>query len=197
MEVFLVYVIVYVSVIIAKSLDSFTMASYTVEQNVQMITIYYENECSLVKTLCPLAQFMADAVGPQNCLSTIWCPNSRSVVLPHSTKPTPPVCRRNSRSAENIAVVRGSVQEDPMQSIPDRAQKLGLSQTSTWLILHWDLDLHPYKIQLTPNLKVNNYKQRCVFAERVFECLAENPDFGRKVIFSDKVHSSINCYVNK
>ncbi|KAJ8947079.1 hypothetical protein NQ318_019975 [Aromia moschata] len=85
-----------------------TMASYTTEQHVQMIKLYYQNECSL-----------------------------------HSVR------QRNARSIENIAAVRVSVQENPRQYIPRRAQELGLSQTSTWRILHRDLGLHPYKIQLT------------------------------------------------
>ncbi|KAJ8960505.1 hypothetical protein NQ318_013789 [Aromia moschata] len=63
-----------------------------------------------------------------------------------------PVCQRNARSAEIIAAVRVSVQENPRQSIPHRAQELGLSQTSTWRILRRDLGLHPYKIQLTEEL---------------------------------------------
>ncbi|KAJ8944806.1 hypothetical protein NQ318_013140 [Aromia moschata] len=62
-----------------------------------------------------------------------------------------PVHQRNARSVENIAAVRVSVQENPRQSI--RAQELGLSQTSTQRILRWDLGLHPYKIQLTQELK--------------------------------------------
>ena len=42
-----------------------------------------------------------------------------------------PVRQRNARSAENIAAVRENVQ-NPRQSIPRRAQELGLLQTSTW-----------------------------------------------------------------
>ena len=41
-----------------------------------------------------------------------------------------PVHHRNIRSAENIAVVAQSVEEDPNLSIPRRAQHLGLSYGS-------------------------------------------------------------------
>jgi len=37
-----------------------------------------------------------------------------------------------------------------------RSQELGLSATSTWRILRRDLGLHPYKIQLTQELKIND-----------------------------------------
>lgn len=46
-----------------------------------------------------------------------------------------PIRRRNSRSAENIPTVSESMQENPRQSIPRRAQELDLSQTLTWRIL--------------------------------------------------------------
>ncbi|KAG8289458.1 hypothetical protein J6590_104028 [Homalodisca vitripennis] len=48
-----------------------------------------------------------------------------------NNQPTPRR-ERNSRSIENVATVRESVQRNPRQSIPRRAQELGLSQTSTW-----------------------------------------------------------------
>jgi len=41
------------------------------------------------------------------------------------------VRRRNARSAENIAAVRESVQENPRWSISRRSQEFGLSAIST------------------------------------------------------------------
>ncbi|KAJ8940744.1 hypothetical protein NQ318_005495 [Aromia moschata] len=58
------------------------------------------------------------------------------------------------QSAENIAAVRESVQENPKQSILRRSQELGFSKTTTWRILRRGLGLHPYKIQLTQELKI-------------------------------------------
>jgi len=52
------------------------------------------------------------------------------------------VRQRNVRSAENIAAVRDSVQENPRQSISRCAQEVGLSQASTLQILRSDLGLH-------------------------------------------------------
>jgi len=86
-----------------------------------------------------------------------------------NNQPTP-VHRRNARS-ENIAAVR--VRENPRRSISRRSQELGLSVTSTWQILRWDLSLHPYKIQLIQELKVNDHRQRHVFADWVLEQLTQ------------------------
>ena len=60
--------------------------------------------------------------------------------------------------------MRESVRENPRRSISHRSQELGLSATSIWRILRRDLGLHPYKIQLTQELKVNDHRQRRVFA---------------------------------
>jgi len=96
------------------------------------------------------------------------------------------VRRRNARSAENIAAVRESVRENPRRSISRRSQELGLSATSTGRILRRDLGLHPYKIQLIQELKVNNHRQRRVFADWVLEQLEVNSNFAKQIIFSDE-----------
>ncbi|XP_047530402.1 uncharacterized protein LOC125066384 [Vanessa atalanta] len=59
------------------------------------------------------------------------------------------------------------------------------------------LSLHPYKIQLTQELKVNDHRQRRVFADWALEQLEVDADFGKKIIFSDEAHFWMNGYVNK
>ncbi len=44
------------------------MASYTIEQHVQMIKLYYQNECSLTQTLRALRPFFGRRGGPSNFL---------------------------------------------------------------------------------------------------------------------------------
>jgi len=63
----------------------------------------------------------------------------------------------------NIAAVRDSVFENPRQSIPH------FRKMATWRIIRWDLGLHPYKIQLTQELRVNDYRQRRVFADSALQ----------------------------
>jgi len=123
------------------------MASYTIEQHIQTIGLYYQNNCSMVQTLRALRSFYGLSK------STL----QRLVVKFEATGSVnnqPILARqRNVRSAENIAAVRDSVQENPRQSIHCRAKELGLSQASTLQILRSDLGLHPYKIQLIQELK--------------------------------------------
>jgi hypothetical protein len=114
-----------------------------------------------------------------------------------NNQPTP-VRSRNARPAENIAAVRKSVQQNSRQSIPRRAQELGLSQTSIWRILRRDLGLHPYKVKLTQKLNDHNHRLRRLFIQRTatFDILHER--FERKVIFrkSDVNFSPRSCDLN-
>ncbi|KAJ8940256.1 hypothetical protein NQ318_004966 [Aromia moschata] len=56
---------------------------------------------------------------------------------------------RPVRTAERIAAVTQSVRENPRISTRHRAQQLNVSRTSLRRILHKDLGLFAYKLQLT------------------------------------------------
>ena len=60
-----------------------------------------------------------------------------------------------------------NVAEDPNVSIPCHSQELGLSYGTLWRILHVDLHLHPYKAQLTQQLKPDDHLQRHRYVEWV------------------------------
>ena len=152
------------------------MTSYTIEQHVQMIKLYYQYECSLARTLRALRPFYDKRGCPsQSTLQRLVV--KFEMIDSVSNKPTP-VRQRNARSAENIAAVRESVQENLRQTILRRAQELGPSQISTWGILRLDLGVHPYKIQLIQEFKVNDQRQRRLFADWASKHLEEDPNFG-------------------
>lgn len=109
----------------------------------------------------------------------------------------PPVRQRNARSNENIAAVKESVADRLNLSITRRSQELGLSYSTTWRILRLDVGLHPYKIVLTQQLKPQDHLLHREFADWALEQLANDPDFGQKIIFSDEAHFWLNGYVNK
>lgn len=108
-----------------------------------------------------------------------------------------PVHHRNARSTENIAAVRESVAEERNLSIPRRAQQLGLSYGTLWRILHLDLHLHPYKIQLTQELKPQDHRSRRAYADWVLEQQQLDADFSKKILFSDEAYFHLSGYVNK
>jgi len=143
--------------------ERYSIEYHSIEQRMQIIKFYYQNQCSVRETFRALRDFYPRHNRPAE--STI----QRLVAKFESTgsinNQLTPVRPRNAKSAENIAAVRESVRENLRRSISRRSQELGLSVTSTWRILRRDLGLHPYKIQLSQELKVNDHRQRRVFAD--------------------------------
>ena len=84
------------------------------------------------------------------------------------------------RTPENIAAVAKSVCEAPSTSIHCRSQQLNISETSLRRILHKDLGMTPYKIQLVQELKPIDYPMRCCLAKWACDRLKEDADFGKK-----------------
>ncbi|XP_030747098.1 uncharacterized protein LOC115875722 [Sitophilus oryzae] len=172
------------------------MERYTTEQRVEIVKFYYQNQCSVRQTFRALR--LVYGVHDRPTESTIRClmqtfKESGSV----ADRPTP-VRQRRVRFGENITAVRESVHENPRQSIPRRSQELGLSRISTWQIMHYDLHLHLYKLQLTQELKPSDHRLRREFANWTLEhYMEDDPDFGEKIIFSDEAHFWLSGFVNK
>ena len=74
-----------------------------------------------------------------------------------------PVRQRSARTVENVAAAEASVEESPTVSLTRRSPALGISETSLCRILRNDLDLHPYKIKLTQELKPLDHQKRRMF----------------------------------
>jgi len=101
---------------------------------------------------------------------------------------------KTGRSDENIAAVAQSVAEELSTSIFRCSQELGLHKSTVWRILHKDLHLRSYKIQLTQELKPRDHFQRRNFVNWFFE---QEAGFSRSIIFSDILHFSLDGCVNK
>ena len=63
------------------------------------------------------------------------------------------------------------------------SQALGISVTSLWRILLNDPGLHPYKIQLTQELKPLDHQKRRMFVYWAEQQLENDSEFYRKIIF--------------
>ena len=91
------------------------------------------------------------------------------------------------RTPENITAVTESVRETPSTSNHDFSQQLNNSETSLRRILHKDLGMTPYNVQLVQDLKPIDYPIRFHFAKRACDRLTEESGFGKKkLIFSDE-----------
>ena len=91
------------------------------------------------------------------------------------------------RTRENIAAVAESVCEAPSTPIHRRSQQLNISETLLRRILHNDLGMTPYKVQLVQELKPIDHPMRFCFAKWACDRLTEDADFGKKSSFQMKL----------
>ena len=77
-------------------------------------------------------------------------------------------------------------------------QELGLSYGILWQIYHLNLQLHPYKVQLTQQLKPVDHSIRRKYMEWVLEQQAiVSGKFLNKIFFSNEVHFTLTGYIIK
>lgn len=105
--------------------------------------------------------------------------------------------RVRTPTPENIEAVAVSVRESPGTSTRHRAQELTIKRTTLRRILHKDLSMTPYKVQLVQELKPRDHPMRFRFAKWANNQLAADVEFHRKIIFSDEAHFHLSGYVNK
>ena len=171
------------------------MDRLTTAERVKIVKTYYKSGDSNVSTFRALrGDFGKNTRPTAQAIGKIVAKFEKTGSV---TDATTPAHHRKARSMENIAAVSASVEEDPNLSIPRRSQQLGLSYGSLWRILHLDLHLHPYKVQLTQQLKPADHSLRRRYAEWVLEQQAVNDDFSNQIFFSDEAHFSLGGYVNK
>ena len=84
------------------------------------------------------------------------------------------------RIPENIAAVTESVREAPSTSIYHCSQQLNISVTSLRRILHKDLYMTKYKVQLVQEWQPIDHPMRFRFAKWACDWLTEDADFGKK-----------------
>ncbi|CAK1588653.1 unnamed protein product [Parnassius mnemosyne] len=168
------------------------MNSISLENRIKIIKIHYENGGSVKVTFRKIRDIFGQHNRPSETAIKNLVAKFESTGSVQNV-PTPTRVRPG-RSTENIAAVCHSVEEDPNLSIPQRSQQLGLSKTTTWRILHKDLALKHYKVQLVQELKLTDHLHR----RRSAQFIQEQPaGFSESIIFSDEAHFHLSGYVNK
>ena len=104
---------------------------------------------------------------------------------------------KTMRTPENIAAVAESMCEAPSLSIHRRSQQLNISETSLRRIMHKELGMTPYKIQLVQELKPIDHPMHFRFVKRACDQLTEGADFTFKIVFSNEARFYLGGYVNK
>ena len=96
--------------------------------------------------------------------------------------------RRSGRprtSKENIECVRQAFQRSPMKSICTAARQLELPCSIVHKVLHKNLRLYAYKVQMLHALQPNNMPRQKEFAVNMLQQISEDEAFLKRVCFSD------------
>lgn len=166
-----------------------------IPQRTVLIKLFYQNGCSATQCLRAYRAAHGKHAGPTEATVRALVKKFEKTGSVHDA-PRSGV-PRTARSEENINTVAASLVADPTTSTRRRAQKLGLSQTTLRRILHEDLGMHAYKIQLTQELQPPDHRKRRDFVDWFKWRRQGDPDFAAKIIFSDEAHFYLSGTVNK
>jgi len=171
------------------------MEQYTPRERSQIVEIYIQQNKSIVKTQRAWRKINKVKSAPSaNTLYRLYERFSTGEAL---TNPKRPNKVRPRRSDDNIALVQASVQRSPTTSQTRRSEQLGIKRTTLRRILHHDLHLFPYKVQVTQKLLPVDKPRRLEWAQRVIEMAETDENFWQTIIMSDEAHFTLTGTVNK
>lgn len=104
---------------------------------------------------------------------------------------------RTVRTENNIEKVREALTRSPGRSARRHSQALKIPRTTLRRIISEDLNMHPYKIQLTQELLPADRPKRLEFCVRMLDMLDQKLIDLEDVFFSDEAHFHLNGHVNK
>ena len=154
------------------------MVVYTLEQRWEILRHYFENHANVAECVRKLRTDFGRREAPSAPYVPYLVKKVKETGIlidkPKSEKP------KAVRTPENIAAVAESLCEAPSTSIHRRSQQLYISETSLRRILHKDLAMTPYKVQLVQKLKPIDHPMGFRFAKWACDRLTEDVDFGKK-----------------
>ena len=113
---------------------------------------------------------------------------------------TDPCTRRSGRprtSEENIEHVRQAFQCSSMKSIYTAARQLELPRSTVHKVLHKNLILYAYKVQMLQALQPNDMPRQKEFAVNILQRISEDETFLKRVCFSDETTFHVSGKLNK
>ena len=111
--------------------------------------------------------------------------------------PPPPPPPPPRTSEENIERVRQAFQRFPMKSIRTAARQLKLPRSIVHKVLHKNLRLHAYKVQMLQAIQPNDMPRRKEFAVNMLQRISEDEAFLKRVCFSDEATFHVSGKLNK
>ena len=106
-------------------------------------------------------------------------------------------CERPRTSEENIERVRQAFQRSLMKSIRTAAMQLDLPRATVHKVLHKNLRLFAYKVQMLQALQPNDMPRRKEFAVNMLQRIFEDEAFLKLVCFSNEATFHVSGKLNK
>ena len=103
------------------------------------------------------------------------------------------------RSQETIAAVAAAIQANPRVLKRSLSAQMGISRQSLQTIMQQDLNLFPYKIQLTSKLNTADLlcsRLRLEFYQKIIRMVEEDENVLKCIFMSDETHFDLNGKVN-
>lgn len=101
------------------------------------------------------------------------------------------------RTNETIAAVAAAIQANPRVSTRRLSAQMGISRQSLQTIMHKDLNLFPYKIQMTNKLNAADLPIRLEFCQKFLQMVEDDENILNCIFMSDEAHFDLNGNVNK
>lgn len=101
------------------------------------------------------------------------------------------------RTPAKIDTLRDRLEESPRKSSRRLSQEVRISKTSVLRILHKDLHLFPYKIQILQIQTDRKKQERLAFCQDISRKIEDNPGLLDLIFFSDEAHFHLSGHVNR
>ncbi len=132
---------------------------------------------------------------PHHKTILLWVKNFRESAK--ATSASKPGRRRSVRTPENVEKVRVAVLASPGRSARKQSVALQIPRTSLRRIIKDDLNMHPYKLQITQELLPSDRPKRFEFCTQMLDLLEEKEVNLEDIFFSDEAHFDLHGNVNK
>ena len=87
--------------------------------------------------------------------------------------------------------------DNPWRSLRDVASDVHVHQNTVWALVRKVLTIFPYRLQILPQLSDAEKTNRLLFAHLIKQKLQENPDFLKRIGYSDECRFSLGGAINK
>ena len=102
-----------------------------------------------------------------------------------------------AKTHANVQAVREHLEQSPRKSTRRLSQEVGISRPAVQGVIHNDLELFPYKVQIVQKQIDSNKEERSEFCQSISDRIENNPGDLCLILFSDKTQFHFSRHVNK